>query len=74
MSGSSLVTNGNIVSAPANDLYRDNFEGVFGNNEDSDELVLAYRVADTEYENDGLIGLDTAAKIIELGGDISNYE
>lgn len=74
MSGSSLVTNGNIVSDAANDAYRDNYDSIFGTQSNSEELELAYRVADTELETDGLIGLDTAAKIIELGGDISNYD
>lgn len=73
-----------IRSKPATQAYRDNYDAIFGDIDrelddylatpgENSKLREAYEQADAEWREVGMIGLDLAAKIIELGGDPSNY-
>jgi len=77
-----------IRTRPATQEYRDNYDAIFGDNapgiddelgtaddiHQSTELSKAYEDADYEVASTGLIGLDTAARIMELGGSLSKYD
>lgn len=65
----SLVTDGKIHSMAANDNYRDNFEGIFGNAEVKQLKAEAYR----QYAEDGLVDLSVIARLDELGIDVTLF-